>query len=431
MSGESTGIAKIDEYLAIPFTEGSGAFDDLMANVDDEARHRSIRLTGDGDAGTASGNLTPAMNTWFNMRVAQPRQAALKEIEALGAAIQIGQANRGKVVEIEQDRLRREHAQRNAEIHSQFSKENGERIATLDRLNLEYDQLRVEEGERDPKTPAKWIDIAIPIGILIPESLLNFESFMASPLIHTGIMALGVTIIVGIAIGFSAFLSGRFWKAFNYWMRPYDERQKAKGFRMIGIATTLLLMALGVVAAARYYYLLPMIEEAQVLGLTPPNVVWSTSSLLLGNIVVFILGAAITYWIHDENPEYADKAEKLHRAKADMERVRRTRLIGPLKESDRRHRQDSEKLRASAKLIETRDGYSQIRDALALLAGKDSEIVGVMQTYRQRLVGRMLDLFDPDERLFSAQESLNAAMTNRSALTAADFANLPIGLYKC
>ena len=90
MSGERTGIARIDEYLAIPVTEGSGAFDDLMAKVDDEARHRSIRLTGDGDAGTASGNLTPAMNTWFNTRVAQPRQAALKEIEALGGAIQIG-----------------------------------------------------------------------------------------------------------------------------------------------------------------------------------------------------------------------------------------------------------------------------------------------------------------------------------------------------
>lgn len=423
-------MSKVEEYSSLAVRQGDPLYEELMQLAAAEAEAASIPLTRQGDDGAMSGGLTPAMSSWVNTKVGPIRQAALNQVESLTSSIQVGRSGYGKSHEIEGDRIKRASIKRRIELHDRFSKENFTRIQEMDRLEDEYDRLRISLGGREAKHPPKWVDFAIPIAILIPESLLNFESFLASPLIQTGVMALGVTLIVGIAIGFSAFLFGRFLKAYQFWMRPDDQHQKNRGLRMVAIAMFLLIGALGVVAAARYYYLVPMIEEALILGLTPPNVIWSTTSLLMGNIVVFLLGVAVTYWLHDENPEYAEIYTKFKETGSEFRKLEKAHLLKPLEDVDRRYRQDSDALIKFSSQMDGNEEYGSVKEKLASISAKDAEIVGVLQSYRN-LLSKVVSEKNRNRRgLFVTDSEFSGRNQRTVEMDADQFLAQPIYLYK-
>ena len=71
-------------------------------------------------------------------------------------------------------------------------------------------------------------------------------------------MALGITILVGVAIAVAAHLIGSYAKQFNFYSRPDDEGIQGDGFRKWSIGSALLTAALAAVASARYYYRDPL-----------------------------------------------------------------------------------------------------------------------------------------------------------------------------
>ena len=302
----------IQAYVGLDLTPSSAAYQALMSRATQEAALRELTITTEGDSNAPSEGLTQGMLTWYQSHVAQLRTSAISTAEDLASQITLGKGTPGIVERVKVDEAKRTLARRRSEILSAFRNENATLIKDLDDTDTEHDRLRIQEGGRDAKVPNHFVEwgILLPL-IMLPEALLNFESFRRAPIIQSDFQALGATIIVGIGIAIAAHLIGRFIRQFSFFMRADDERSNRAGWPLWSIGIVLLTVALGVVAYARYQYLIPLAEQAIILGRSPPNIMAQTAGLLGGNMVVFLIGVGLTFMLHDPNPEFSDKARKL------------------------------------------------------------------------------------------------------------------------
>lgn len=403
-------------YQALDTKLDTAVTDRLFARLDDEAVAPSLKLTGDGDQGTISANLTPAMNAWLNAEVAPARRSALNSIESAAAQIPLKGGVNGVVYDIEDDKLKRHRNERRAEVHKTFHDRHGAEIEDLKEVENEYFRMRTYEGNREPRNPGRLVDLLIPLAIMIPEGFMNYKFFFEY--IELGIVALGSTIVVGLGIGWAAYLVGRFWKAYHFYMQPDDEKQRAEGIRMISIALTLLIISLVAVGAVRYFGIARQIPNIIALGGIPPNSLVQTGVLLFGNLLVFGLGAAITYWLHDRNPNYAEKAEVYSRQKEKVDRLRKKELVDKLSQIDVAYKQSTERMKGQADLMNGLPGYVQIKEQIGALSAKDNEVLSVLQEYRGRLCAKL----PADKDIF---------LETGQSVDVPGFAALPIYLYRC
>lgn len=406
----------LEAYEKLDLAKGGAIVGRLFERLDREVGSASLRLTGDGDAGALSANLSPAMNAWTTAEIAQTRASAINEIESEAAQITMGGGLHGIVPEFEGDKLKRHRNHRRAEVHANYYDKHRDEIDDLAIREHEYQGLKTERGGREPKNPGKLLDLAIPLGIMIPEGFMNYKYFF--DYIQVGIIALGSTIVVGLGIGWSAYIAGRFWKAYHYYMRPDDDRQRQKGLRMLSIAMTLLSVSLMAVGAVRYFGVLRQVADMEALGQVPPNPLTQTGFLLFGNLLVFALGLAITFWLHDEDPHYAEKAEALDKQKKKVDALRKKDLVNVLDGIDMAFKQDSEKMQNKARLMNGAHGYDLVREKLRRLQAKDQQVVGLLQDYR----GELCERFGKDKPIH---------LENGQAVSTAQCATLGIELYRC
>ena len=220
-------------YLDLDLAFDAKVATDLTARVEREAKRGSLSLTGDGDAGAISANLTPEMQSWLGTHVGGKRQAALTAIAAAARQIRGDGKTEGIVADIEEDKLKRECTQRQTDETRRFYDRHKDRIDTLNKLKGEYDAQRADLGDRDAVVPSLMADWGLPLLVAVPEGFMNYGSFVS--LAGLGVAGLGLTIVAGIAIGVSAWLAGRFWKAWQFYMRADDDDQQQRGLRMIGL----------------------------------------------------------------------------------------------------------------------------------------------------------------------------------------------------
>lgn len=359
----------------------------LLAGLDQEAGPAPLRLSGDGDPGSFSANLTPIMSTWLSSEIAPTRTAAINSIQAEAAQFLLSGGVPGIVAEIEGDKLKRRRNERRADENLKFYRDHKSDLDALAEAEGEFLVMKAHEGGRDPLNPSKLLDLLVILGILIPEGFMNYRYFL--DYIGVGIVALGSTLVIGAAFGVAAYLAGRFWKAFHFYMPPDNPAQRQKGIRMISLASMLLTVSLIAVGSVRYFGVVRQSEELLALGQVPPNAVLQTSFLLFGNLLVFALGLAITFWLHDENPRYAEKAEKYEKKQKEFDRLKKKKLLDKIDKIEEGYRQDLEKMQAKASLLLTKPGFSAIQEQIGVLNSKDNEVVALLQEYRTRLCSKM------------------------------------------
>jgi len=187
---------------------------------------------------------------------------------------------------------------------------------------------------------------------------------------------------------------------------------------MIALASLLLSVSLIAVGAVRYFGVVRQVEELVALGQVPPNPILQTSFLLFGNLLVFALGLAITFWLHDENPEYAAKAAKYEKKKAEIERLEKKKLQKVYDNIDAGYRQELQKMRGKASLMLVQPGFSSVQEKIGILNAKDSEVVALLQEYRSRLCQTM-----PTDKLIFKDTG--------EPIDRSTFANLSLELYRC
>lgn len=406
----------IESYKALDVGMTSPAANALFSKVDEEATLPGLRLTGDGDAGAMSANLTPAMNSWLSAEVGPARGSAITAIKSAASQITMPGGVQGIVPEFERDRLKRERNTRRAEVSSGFHDRHGAELEKQRDVEQQYEAMRFHEGGRNARNPGRLIDLLIPLGIMIPEGFMNYKFFFEY--IGLGIVALGSTIVVGLGIGWSAFLAGRFLKAYQFYMAPDNDRLRAEGIRMISIAMGLLFVSLIAVGAVRYMGIVRDNLGRIAIGQPPLEPVSQTGMLLFGNLVVFGLGMAITYWLHDSNPLFAEKAEESEKLTKKVEILRKRELHDRLKQIDDAYKQKLERMQGQAAMMNGKPGYDDVCKKVSVVADKDNAVLGVLQEYRSRIIRKL-----PADTVIQLED--------RQTVNAAGFAALPIDLYRC
>lgn len=406
----------LSNYQALDLKSDSPKATKLFKGLEQEAGVGPLRLSGDGDPGALSANLTPVMSAWLSSEIASTRKSAIIAIESEAKQFVLSGGAGGIVAEIEGDQLKRKRAERRAEERLKFYTEHKNKLDELAEAEGEYLAKRTEEGGRDALNPSKILDALVILGILIPEGFMNYQYFF--DYIGLGVVALGLTLVVGAGFGVSAYLAGRFWKAYHFYMPPDNRAQRQKGIRMIALASLLLSVSLIAVGAVRYFGVVRQVEELVALGQVPPNPILQTSFLLFGNLLVFALGLAITFWLHDENPEYAAKAAKYEKKKAEIERLEKKKLQKVYDNIDAGYRQELQKMRGKASLMLVQPGFSSVQEKIGILNAKDSEVVALLQEYRSRLCQTM-----PTDKLIFKDTG--------EPIDRSTFANLSLELYRC
>jgi hypothetical protein len=307
-----------------------------------------------------------------------------------------------------------------------FYEQYRDRLARLNTVEREYQALRAEEGGRDAKVPSKLLDYGVPVLIAIPEFFMNYASFLKL----SGVVAVGggLSIVVAIAIAVSSYMTGTFWKAYHHYMHPDDPEQREKGVRMIAIASTLLTIALSTVGYARYQTVQAQVEAATILGLAPPNIVAQTSGLLAGNLLVFAIGAAITYLIHDENPAFAEKATAHAKLRDEVEALKAKELTAKLAGIEQNCANRLKKMRAKAQLMGQHPEYLAVADQMNAIEGKDAQVLGVLHNYRNQLADR-LHAVNPDFR-FTGPVTDRYSANGSETISLSEFTALQLSLYR-
>ena len=416
----------VQAYLDLEVASNGSLADDLFGRADRESISRNISLTADGQSGAMSANLTPEMNAWLSTHVARVRTSALNAVQGAAKRIRLPGDVEGFVEDFERDRIGRERAMRHSQEKAGFYEKHRELLDRLERAQAEYLALRTSLGGRDAQVPSKVIVYGIPALIMVPEFFMNYGSFLK--LSGVPAIAMGLAFVVALAVAVSSYMSGVFLKAYHFYMRPDDYEQRARGIRLMAIAMSLLSIAMAAVAYARYATVLEQIEAALVLGFSPPNVLAQTAGLLAGNLIVFAVGAAVTYLQHDENPEYAAKAEKFYELDKEAESLRKRKLVSKLEEIERNHKRRLDELSKRAKLMQGQPENVDITHNVGLIAGKDAEVLGLLRTYQNYLVDRIAKR-DPDFRFTGPAGDRNSGAATET-ITPSDFAAMSIHLYR-
>ena len=416
----------VEHYLQLDLAADSAAARDLQARVPREAAHPKISLTGDGDPGALSGNLTSEMNAWLSDHVARARSRALAAVESAAGAIRLKGNVAGICKQIEDDRLKRDRARRQADVSKVFFDTHRNRLQELASTRADYEGLQAQEGGREARVPSKLADYGVPALIMVPEFFMNVASF--AKLAGVPAIGFGLSAVVALAIAVAAFMTGTYWKAYHWYMPHDDAEQRSKGLRRIGIAMTLLTISLAAVGYARFSMVMEQVEAATILGLTPPNVVAQTAGLLAGNLLVFAIGAAVTYLMHDENPAYAEKAAAYRKQEAEVEGLRRRELEAKLAAIGRDYQQKRNAMLAKAKQMDSLPDFLPIVDQISAIEGKDNEVVGALRNYQIALSDQLLTS-DPDFH-FSGPQSDRYAAHSAAVVSLAEFRALPLQLYR-
>jgi hypothetical protein len=420
---------QVDRYLALDLNHSAPVAQALLSRAAEEARQRHLTLTAAGEDGAMSPHLTPVMNEWVNTHVEMHRGQALGALEAQARNIRISASAEGVLLEVEQDKAERHQAKRHLEVMEKFNRDHKKDLEQRAQLQGEYDLMRAELGGRDAKVPSKILEfgVLIPL-IMIPESLLNFESFRRAPIIQSDAMALGATILVGIGIAAAAYCIGLFIRRFSYYNEPDNTERPRAGWPLYTWGTLALTISLGSVAAARYYYLLPRIQEAQLLGEAIPNIPMSIGSLLFGNLICFLVGAIFTFFLNDENPDYAHKAELLRKLDRKLKRLNRTQVTAALDQVDARTKQLKDIAKRRADQMNGKPGYSALRERMARVLTKDSEVIGLLQSYRTALVNEIKN--SQSDFVFEVREPSADRSDPTTPVSVDRFAALTLKLYR-
>ena len=375
----------VEHYLSLDLDHGAGSpvAQALLDRAQQEAASTYLPLTAAGDEGALSAGLTPVMNGWLATHIAPTRASALAELESQARGIKIQNNVDGVLVEAEIDRAERHKAKRTQEIVGEFNRDNKHLLEEYAQTSTEYNRIRAEQGGRDAKIPNKWIEFGLLIpAVMIPEGMLNFESFRRAPIIQSDAMALGATLLVGIGIAAAAYCIGLYIRQFNYFSQPDDDQRRISGWPLYSFGSTALTVSLGSVAVARYYYLLPKIQEAVVLGGPVPNIPVSIGSLLFGNMICFLVGAIITFFLNDPHPDFAEKGAKLRKLGARIDRLKKARVTALLNQVNARAKLERESAKRRHDQMTGRPGFTQLRERLDRVSAKDAEVLGVLQAYR-------------------------------------------------
>lgn len=371
--------------------------------------------------------LTPHAEGWLK-EIETTRDHALSKVKTQAETLEQSGGARGFCPPLETDRRAREISQRMMEETEGFNSKHQALLDELRQKNAKYLQCRDDAGGREAKVPSPWLEygLLLPL-VVLPEALLNFGAFQKAPLIASDAMALGSTLLVALGIAVAAHFIGLSSRQLGWHHRGDDHEREHQGAWPWWIGGIILVTCLVVVGAARYYYILPKIQEAAMMGSQPPSAVFSVLSMLFGNLLCFLIGAAFTFVLHDPNPEYEAVAKSRRKLQAQVDALRGKQLDPKVREITRRQATNRNEMELKAKAMNAIPEYSAVKQALDRVIAKDKEVEGLLKEYARDLA-TALQQNNPKVRI-TLKEYAGGSLSTRP-LKISEYANLPIRLLR-
>jgi hypothetical protein len=394
----------------------------------DSAAFGAIHLSSPAEVESPGENLTPAMRQWVATHIAGQRRLAWGEVEARARSIRVEQID-GIVLEIEKDRIERNKFQRMADAVNAFTLRHRALTETIETLKRECQDIRQAEGGRDCKTTSLTFEagILLPL-ILLPESFLNFGSIRLMPLVPSDFVALAITLFVGIAMGVAAHMLGIFSRRKRYYMHPTDKEKRATGYMTLAYGLTAFVLAIGVISVARYYYVVPRIQDAILRGMPVPSLPGSVASLLLGNMIALTVGAAVAFRLNDPNEQYQEKALELAKRRRQLDKWRARELTPVIEAAVESAARDLQIAQNRDKQMATATGYGALRKLVAETQAEDAAIIGHLESYRGELA-RAISVRNPRFHFRKLMPALDRAESSRD-IDLNEFLQLDLRLWR-
>lgn len=136
---------------------------------------------------------------------------------------------------------------------------------------------------------------------------------------------------------------------------------------------------------ARYFYILPKIEQASLIGIDPPSLIGSLAFMIAGNVIVYLVGATWAYVTHDEIPDFPSVKRKADAKRAEYDRAFRREVADEVNRLEHKAAAEEDKLRKRAIAQEVSPQHVANRKLFQLVRNKDEEVAAILRDYRTRL----------------------------------------------
>lgn len=181
-----------------------------------------------------------------------------------------------------------------------------------------YRQMFLEKNSIDAKDFPLFLYLPLLVGVGIVEWAINYMAVLEQ--YGTPALAMGITAVLGITVACASHVHGTRLKQSEHYFGPAAvPEKKRRELIMVPSAAFALLIAFGFVGWNRYLWALANLKHS----MGQFNIEQSTSPLastgdlwqkvlitMAANILVYLIGAAIAYWVHDPDPDYTTRLRK-------------------------------------------------------------------------------------------------------------------------
>jgi hypothetical protein len=373
-----------EDYLKLDLSPNGEVAKNLFDRVQVEAASHEIVLTGDGDPGSWSENLTPSMSSWFSLTIAPVRQRMLGQIDQFAKGFRLGNKDgeiNGIFYGMEIDRVDRHVNWDICKLYTDFKEKYGSDLAGKAQLSRDYGRMRGEIG-RDAINKSFIQQAAPPALAGIVEGFFNYSNLIE--VLPTGLISLGVTLVIMLVVAVGVHFLGKGLAERGFRSEgSRHEKNKNLAFIIGGFATLLLILA--IVFAIRYVGLQEEVQNAELIGIEPPNIALTVIQLIGFNLAIYLVGVLMTAKQYDPNPEFAKIAEDLNDAESEIASLKKRHVYDPKAKLIDKTVGEKRKLKEKARQMDGMPGYAELQELINQLETQDARVIGLLTEYRNRL----------------------------------------------
>jgi hypothetical protein len=385
----------VDSYRSLDLSPNGELVGNLLSGLQNEAETTEIRLT--DHVGELPANLTPYMASWYRSYISGPRGQALDSVATILGANDDQKRTRGvfleRTISHEQDRRieQKRQAQKSSREKRQADYERyDESRHEYAKAKEDYDELRARHGREAKPTPL-WYFPAIGL-IGIAEALINFDSFTAIK-VFTPAIALGVTIIVALALAGASHLHGTVIKQYESRFGAHrKDGDRRTAVWMVVLGFLILAAVLFLVWYARNSLFADKLLENSVIGGDAPSGLLMIGGSMIGNVLVWLVGVWIAFLAHDEDHNFPDALKHKIKSEKKMYALHQ-RINQPLQREFEKIDATCEKEISQARnkhaTLASDKEFSAGRTLFAKISEQDTRVIAALELYRMQLTSKL------------------------------------------
>ncbi|WP_346796624.1 hypothetical protein R5M92_14205 [Halomonas sp. Bachu 37] len=212
-------------------------------------------------------------------------------------------------LELKRENLK-EDLTREWEQNKKEFKDHNEEAAEAEK---QYKKMYEKHGNRHAKIVKHAIYIPLLALVGMVEWLINWEA--ANALFAQPYLAAGIVIVVALAVAAASHEHGTLVKQWSHRCGFAAEPAiRKRNYTALAFTTLLFVAAMTLVGYMRYKLAFNDLVGASAFGGTNPfgargtmgEVYTAVGMTLMGNLIVWLLGAMVAYWFHDSDPKFSD-----------------------------------------------------------------------------------------------------------------------------